>query len=671
MASKNTVYLFRNGIADFRRAHQVSGVSGANISIPVKQDQVADVLASLDCFGDVKLTKPPSYSSSDTSSTLSIDSNDPMGSALSQFSGAKVALDLANGGRVEGVLVGVEVNNSVTPMGVSVPEKRVSILAVEGLKQYCLDGDITTVKFLEETDRAEFEKALSKNYQKIKPGSTFINLSLASKTGKDVEAFIQYALPVASWNMSYRLKRDESNRWKLDGHAVVHNSTDFDWKDYLISVVTGTPTTFEQDLADAKRPLRSRVNVTDERAHGAVHYEGGYGARGAQGAQGSMGPQGVSSRAMMKTMSSPTVSATVMSFGGGNYESMDASELESVGYGQAEMDLADASTVGDYLVLTSTCLSDILENESALVPMFSKDLAEAERVFYYKPSNDPSFPFSSIKFKNTTDMPLTRGVCTVVIEGHNAGMSVLEAAKPGDTRLVSHSLETGIRIVREPAEMDTPVSLIRINEGNLYTSRRAISSQDYIIKNKLDEEAVLVLEHDWNIQMSDVSATLNGQAVTTFEKISTGVRFTIKVPSKTDNIKFVVKENKIQESTQILNGNQFKWVAQQGWFDNDEAFSRVSTIQEECNRLGAEKNELVQKRNELTADQNRYNGLLPNATTNKVRFEEAIGKAEDELVQLNQKEIPAKDKAIAEATARLSSALRKLRVEVSPKSEAA
>ncbi len=61
MMSDNRVVIYSNGIADFQRHYEVSGQESREISIPVRQDHLADVLASFNVYGDVSLESPPSF----------------------------------------------------------------------------------------------------------------------------------------------------------------------------------------------------------------------------------------------------------------------------------------------------------------------------------------------------------------------------------------------------------------------------------------------------------------------------------------------------------------------------------------------------------------------------------------------------------------------------------
>lgn len=661
MPPQNSVWLYRNGIADFRRGYTVPK-EGCSISIPVKESYVGDVLASIDYFGKVRITKPPSFPSKSNDSKLRIEADDPLGSALTQFSGARVRLNLKLplGSYVDGTLAGVESCEEKTPSGGVINVRCIHLVNDDGLRSFDLKADIKSVFWLDDADRAEFVKALARNYQKIKPGSTFIDLALEPSSGDvETDVIIQYALPVASWNMSYRLRRDEAGAFTLDGHAVVHNSTDFDWNGYKVSVVTGEPTTFSHDLAEAKVPTRNRVNVTSERAYGAVNCDEST-AYGAVNCPINVKPVAGRIQSCSTTASySSTFSAPTQ----GAASAQGAQGAQGVGgsYDRAELDMADAETVGDYLILTSPNAADIPANQSALVPMFSKPLPAAERVFYYNPNNDENFPFSAVKFLNTTGMPLTKGVVTVVIEGHNAGEAVLEQAKPGDTRLVAHSVESGIRVTRERGEYKNDVTSCRISDGLVVTEMTTQCGTNYTVKNKLDEVASLLVEHNQVITQSDFVTTYQGKELDKFEKIGGGLRFTINVPAKA-TVTFSVNERKVNAQEARFDNGQFSWLSNQDFFRGNAQFTVAAKITDEIADIQRQIAEQNARKVELLAEQARANGFLSNATgQNRDRWEEAIAKAEDEIQLIQKTHVPTLQEKTKAAQRRLSDALKEIR----------
>jgi hypothetical protein len=59
MPSYNEVTIFSSGIADFRRVYPLQQGQQREITLDVKKPHVADVLASLNVYGDVTLVAPP------------------------------------------------------------------------------------------------------------------------------------------------------------------------------------------------------------------------------------------------------------------------------------------------------------------------------------------------------------------------------------------------------------------------------------------------------------------------------------------------------------------------------------------------------------------------------------------------------------------------------------
>ena len=70
---QHAVTLFSNGMADFVRTLVLRPGESQRVSIPVRKQHVADVLASVNFYGPVRLTKPLSYRpANDTEGTLTL-----------------------------------------------------------------------------------------------------------------------------------------------------------------------------------------------------------------------------------------------------------------------------------------------------------------------------------------------------------------------------------------------------------------------------------------------------------------------------------------------------------------------------------------------------------------------------------------------------------------------
>jgi len=236
--NENRVVVYSNGIADFQRCYEVGADAPQRISILVRQDHLADVLASFNVYGNVKLESPPTFRpSNELEGNITIDPQKVLEDLATNLSGAKVRVERA-GGTVEGTLVGLHQEEEATT-GEPIRPKSIIVLAEDGLRR-CVLREIQSFKFLDEDVQVEIDKALQRNYQRIKPNSTFVELVLSAKDDK-AEAVVQYTIPAAAWKISYRLRMAEGRATELQGFAIVDNNTDEDWTDFHVCVVTGEP----------------------------------------------------------------------------------------------------------------------------------------------------------------------------------------------------------------------------------------------------------------------------------------------------------------------------------------------------------------------------------------------------------------------------------------------
>src|SRR3954462_763436 len=103
----NRVVIYSNGIADFRRSFLAKRGEPVEISVPVRKDHIGDVLASLNVFGEVRLTRPASFRpANEAEGALSINAEKALEDLAVKLSGGKVVIEKP-GGDVEGLLVGL------------------------------------------------------------------------------------------------------------------------------------------------------------------------------------------------------------------------------------------------------------------------------------------------------------------------------------------------------------------------------------------------------------------------------------------------------------------------------------------------------------------------------------------------------------------------------------
>lgn len=662
----NDVTLFSNGIGHFRRLFVIAAGKEEKISIPFKSDFIGDVAASLQVFGKVRLNTPPSFTPANSNATaLSIDSNDAYKSLLRQLSGSAVKISVRDQADGKYTLLGLDSEQAQEQNRV-VHTTYVVVGGNGQVRRFRLQ-DVTNIDFEDEGVRTEIEKALKANFQQIKPDSTLLDLSMAAIEGAgDVEAIVQYTIPVAAWKMRYAIREDKG-KFMLEGAAIIDNNTDEDWHDFKVSVVTGNPISFNTDIANVVVPKRKMIHLVDGLSISNVDVEQGYEYTGGGVVAACAGN---SPNRRTRNLLGAKMSAT-------NYaqfgleSTMDGEEqLESM-QEIAEAPGVDAKDVGDFCVFTSKEPITILARKSAVVPMFSKALDHAGVVLLYKESNNARRPYRSVKFKNETEYTLGRGKTVIYNEGIFSGECVLETSKPGENRMLPHCLENGVKIVKEVKAQEQRRSSIKITEGVIVTEEVQTAKIQYIIENKKDEPFKVALEH---------SNTLYGNAMTAFDGIdikekerlvdSNGWRIYFELKPK-ETRTLTVSETQVDQASFVINGN-FQWA----WSHYIDPIAPLSSnkqlqvclkIQKDIDAVAEEINDALRRVQELNEQVNRVRSNLVSAkdvTTSKTvdGWVTDLDLSENEIRTINKERVPTLRKRQRELTAKLSDELKNVTV---------
>ncbi len=520
--NENQVIIYSNGIADFQRGYVVKTNAPKHISIPVRQDHLADVLASFNVYGNVTLESPPTFRpSNELEGNISLEPQRVLEDITTKLSGARISLERASGS-LEGTLLGLHQEQEADG-GEPFQVKSLVVLTSAGVRR-CLLREIQSFQFLDEDVQTEINKALQRNYQRIKPNSTFVELELSTQEDES-DAVVQYSIPAAAWKISYRLRLAEDKSTELQGFAIVDNNTDEDWVDFHVSVVTGEPITFSTDLADSKSPQRKHVNLVSETALGAVEVEVERG-----------GTTDFDEGILAAAFESPTVGASATGkFRGGAARSKQPL-AKRAGVQPAKVAQTEVEEVGDFSIFHSDSAVSIPAKRSTVIPVFQVAVDDVKSVLHYKHANHAERPYRSVDFTNQTDFSLGRGVCTVFEDAAYAGNCILPPLKPGESRLLPHALETGVSVFRGIKRQRNKVVALRLSEGSCYTSTRQQRETHYRIKNLRDQAYKLVLDHNLMLSEPEVEArcsTQESEELLEIEsRLSDGVRYVLQLSSQ-------------------------------------------------------------------------------------------------------------------------------------------
>jgi hypothetical protein len=658
--SENRVVIYSNGIADFQRCFEVGTDAPQQISIPVRQDHLADVLASFNVYGNVKLESPPTFRpSNELEGNITIDPENVLEDLATNLSGARIRVERA-GGTVEGTLVGLHQEEEATT-GEPIHPKSIIVLGEDGLRRFVL-REIQSFKFLDEDVQKEIDKALQRNYQRIKPNSTFVELVL-SATNEKAEAVVQYTIPAAAWKISYRLRMTEGRVTELQGFAIVDNNTDEDWTDFHVCVVTGEPITFSTDLAESKTPKRKHVNLVSETALGAVEVEA---------PEIVMEAMAADEDALSAFQSDRLASARRA---GRQFAMAKTFELSA-----AETTTAEVSEVGDFSMFESESLVTIPAKRSTVIPVFNVEVEDTKSVLHYKHENHPNRPYRSIDFTNKTGFSLGRGVCTVFEEGAYSGNCIIPAIKPEETRLLPHALETGVSVHRDQKRQRNKVVALRLSEGFSYTSTRQRRETQYHIRSSRDVQYELVLDHDYTLTEPDIVARLlhegNDEPLDVTTKLADGVRYSISVSPKSELIVKVVEQRIEQSKMELVTISkqheniQIDWLEQNlvktnGPLAKDKGVQECLQIQQELEAKRHDVSDAVNETERLAARQDRIRQNIKaggqDELTNRWRTE--LDEAEQAIKKIEEEKIPALREEEKSLRSKLKEALKSLSAE--------
>ena len=266
------VILYSNGVAYIERRGFVSGNAEVNLSF--KQSQVDDVLKSMIVL-DLNEGKigAVSYNSSAPASArtaeipFSVDakSGDEGGGiseVLSQMQGAKVLVSSTKGTAVGSILT---VEKRVIPAEKDRPALAAHFLVIASdageISSFDL-ADVRSVKLLDEgtkRDLNEFANATASTRRRDAK-----TITVTSEGTGQREMVVSYTIAAPIWKTTYRVVLDDEGKPFFQGWAIVDNVSDEDWQNVQLSLVSGSPVSFIQNLQKPLYRYRPIIPIPDD-----------------------------------------------------------------------------------------------------------------------------------------------------------------------------------------------------------------------------------------------------------------------------------------------------------------------------------------------------------------------------------------------------------------------
>jgi hypothetical protein len=552
---------------------------------------------------------------------------------------------------------------------------RVGVYGDDGRYYTYTDNDVKCIQFLDPTVQQEIKKALERNYANINPESTLVSIGLAPEGGNtDAPVVYQLTIPFSAWQPVYQL-RLKNAKCEIEASAKVDNPTDEDLNDYIVSVATGDPNTFETDLADVRKPHRQRVNIISDQATGAVGAEDAlpeWNAEAAELAEAGGAVEAVQFGGTRTARARGAVAKRAVLQAAAATMPMAAPAAP-----RAAQAGAVATDVGDFAIYTSKNPVSIGRQRSAVIPLFQAQ-AEGQVLLLYKEQADAKRPYRAVKFKNTTEYSLGKGSCTVYADDVYQGQVVLEATKPGEERTLPHARENGVRVFKNPPGSNggsTSDHRVRIEivKGTILIDNVNTHETVYRFVNSKPETFNMEVEHQRQIGDARTTFQVKGNSGPT-TALENGLRIPCKLPGK-GQLEVRVQETYPLSQTVILYQSpvqNFQWFLRTVVeVDNPPEkmvkSKKITNVIDLFNKV-TEATEDVREAEEevqvLTREQARKLELVKSggSGTQVDTWRQELATNEKEIHSYEREKVPALRKAVKESENALTEALKNLTV---------
>ncbi len=490
----NKVVMFNSGVGYFEHRGNVDG--DAKIDLRFRVEEINDLLKSmiLEDRGGGKISTV-TYGSRDpitkTLKTFSIDltSNPTLGQILDQVRGQSVQIDAPTA--ISGVLLGVEKRKKEVGKDRDVVEiEYLNLLTEAGLRSVPMDS-IGRIKLVDEKLDAELRQALAVLATGHNTDKKTVSLNMLGQGKRPVRVGYIQATPV--WKTSYRLVLSDKDAPYLQGWAIVENTTESDWNNVALTLMSGRPISFTMDLYEplyAQRPVE-KLNLFSSlrpQAYGADLLESKDEVALRAAPRQAVGREfrsklarsekaGVAGGVAMDAMAAPEAAPVAQSVG---FE-FDRNAVSSAAAGEV-------GELFQYVIGTPVTLP---RQKSAMLPIVNETV-QGEKVSIYNQAVQAKHPLNGLKLVNSTDLHLMQGPITVFDGGAYAGDAKIEDLAPKADRLISYALDLKTEVAPETKGQPERLLSVKLIKGTMLVSNKYTRVHTYTIKNS-DTKAKTVL----------------------------------------------------------------------------------------------------------------------------------------------------------------------------------
>lgn len=693
------VILYSNGVAYVERRGIVSG--NAEVNLAFKQSQVDDVLKSMIVLdlGQGKIGAVSYNSSAPISSRMSeipfsvdaVSSNGGgISTVLSQLQGAKVAVVSTKGAATGSILT---IERKQITVDKETQTTSVLVIASEAGEISSFDlRDVKSVKLLEDGTRKDVNEFANATASARRLDAKTITVT-SQGTGSR-EMVVSYTIAAPIWKTTYRVVLDQEGKPFFQGWAIVDNVSEEDWRGVQMSLVSGSPISFIQNLQKPFYRYRPVVPTPSDLQLEPQIYEPQSGTGSGSGVGTSVTarsvnelPKGTNFTSVLKAVPGTRPEGLA---GGFTVDGSSGSENTFIADGQevsnfkagilSQTKVSDALTSGNSGVSTAASgaeVGDLFQynieqpvtverNRSALIPIVQAKM-DGERVAIYNEAVRKDRPFSGVLLKNGTGLTLESGSMTVIDGNAYAGEALMERLKPKEQRLISFALDLGTSIrVRNTGDTE-PAKVLKIVDGVLQVQYFRTDERTYEVSNQTDRPKVLYVEYPirdgWELTEDSPKPDYSTQRY---------YRFRLELAGLEDKKLKITVRQPTTESFQLttLNRNDLQLFFTKGFINAEtrEQLEKIIDLRSQTAQIDTTLESLDDEVEQIEADQKRIREnieALSKTPEAKVLIARYIAKANDQETRLEDiaKQRKTLDAQKNQLQAELAAAIRRFTVK--------
>lgn len=649
------VVLSNAGVGFFQHAGTVRGDSAIELSFT--PDQLNDVLKSLVVEDAAGAGVPRvTYAGQEplerllASFAIDLSAQPSLRELLSQLRGAELRVVLEGSEMLVGRVLGTELRPQSQGDAV-VDAAWVTIAGAGGIRSVELNL-IRSFELVDPALQRELERALDALAQARSTQKRPLRIRFPGAAERRVT--VGYVVEAPVWKTSYRLllPRDGAGKGAaaLQAWAIVENTTEQDWENVELALVSGRPLAFIEDLYEpqyVQRPVHRPQRFT---AIGPQAYEAGFESEAKEAAAESSPRRSLAMAPapMMAPAAAPSAPALA--------------ERGAPDFAASVRSAAEGRQLGTSFQYSVRGVH-VARHGSAMLPVVAAGI-EATPVSIYDAAVLVRHPLRGARLVNTTGGHLPAGPLTVLEGDTYAGDATIDELPPGGERLLSFAVDLDVTVQRRDPGTETTLVGARIERGVLQLQQKRVRRTVLALRNEASVARQLWLGHPvapgWELA-PDTPAPR--------ERTEAQVRFVLDLPAGASR-EFTVEEGRTDWESVRIGILDERTIL--GWAGNGQlpqavrdALSKVAELRREVVTAERAVQETQRPIAEITAEQERIRANLQTLQRGTPLHERLVAKLNSQETELENhgKTLTKARERLARAQSALESHLAGLTIE--------